>query len=1064
MLSIAKIKTAGGASKYYAKDNYYSKEEDQDFSRWFGAGADALGLQGMVDPAQFKALMEGHLPNGVELGRMDADGKLEHTPGWDLTFSAPKSVSIMALVGRDSRLLEAHERAVNVALSYLEDHAAFTRVMRDGEKSLEQTNSFVAALFTHDTTRSLDPGLHTHAIILNATQREDGQWRSLDSQTIYDLKMLGGAIYRSELARDARDLGYEVSQTHSDGRFELTVVPQALVREQSQRRQEIEKELENSHVKDAKTAARVAIITRELKKDVDREVLVDVWKDQAREHSFDVSAAIPQPVVAQQRDVEWLDTLAKGETRLSPVSLGQGLRAADDQRRADEAVKYAADKLAERDAVFITHDLIKEAITGAIGPVGYAPIEAAVKRAVEQKNLIPALLRDRPAWTTPEALKLETENIELIGAGRGAVESILPDSATAKSMLGGKGLTPGQFDAAHLILTSTDRYVAVQGFAGTGKTFMLNAVRELSGLKLIDVVRNENDKTPETTLLGAAPSSAAANLIKDDAKIDSMSVAKLLAVLNRDMRQARANGESLRRDGEVWLIDESSMVSTRAANDLIKKAKQTGARVVFVGDPHQLPSPEAGKFFAQILESGKIQFSRMADIVRQTQEKAPALRAAVYDMYRKHEREIVERVTGVKDKRLGVVTAFMRLQDRVVEIPRDSVLTHNKAGAKALDGNEGLLNEVASEYLKLSAENRAHTLIAIPTNSDRVVVNEVIRDGLVKEGLIAADGLSVHTNMLEARGYTPTETTRAKNYLSGDVVKFNRDLKRLQVGANEYWRVIKTDASVNLVQLKNDDGRTIDWFPNREGGGRKNGVTVYEVQKRVLSAGDRLVWRLNDEKSGRFNAELASVVSVSPADQTATIRMKDGSLSTLDLTKRKDHHWDYAYARTVHALQGATEKNAFLVVQSWRRNATNFKSVLVQLSRAKENVRIFTDNFLESARVLDTPERSGDKASARDGVREFEKRLNKEAAKAVERAKKMEEKAQKQREQTLRKDKENRNAATKSKEPLSSKLLKERRVLDADGLVKSPDIVPGGKVPRSNVDRSLNKGDKSFER
>ncbi len=218
MLSIGVLHSSAQAGTYYAQDDYYTKDSAGEPSRWDGKGAESLGLTGPVDRTQFESLLNGELSNGVVLKR-GQEGR--HQPGWDLTFSAPKSVSLVALVGEDSRVIETHNMAVTAALRYLEATTAQARIKQEGKSAIETTGNWIIARFTHDTSRELDPQLHTHAVVINATQRADGEWRALSSKEIFRAKMVGGAIYRAELARALQRLGYEVEVGHRDGRFEV---------------------------------------------------------------------------------------------------------------------------------------------------------------------------------------------------------------------------------------------------------------------------------------------------------------------------------------------------------------------------------------------------------------------------------------------------------------------------------------------------------------------------------------------------------------------------------------------------------------------------------------------------------------------------------------------------------------------------------------------------------------------------------------------------------------------------------------------------------------------------
>ena len=208
--------------------------DHREASAWAGRGAAGLGLEGPVDPDTFRAVLEGHVPDGSgkRLGRVGKDqgtpgsGEFHHRPGRDLTFSAPKSVSLAALVGGDARVIDAHDRAVGRALDWFERNAAETR-MKDpetGRMARTGGQKTVIATFRHDASRNLDPALHTHSVIANMVRGEDGKWRTMANERLYASKMLLGALYRNELAGELAKLGYGIEKTHADGRFEIAGV------------------------------------------------------------------------------------------------------------------------------------------------------------------------------------------------------------------------------------------------------------------------------------------------------------------------------------------------------------------------------------------------------------------------------------------------------------------------------------------------------------------------------------------------------------------------------------------------------------------------------------------------------------------------------------------------------------------------------------------------------------------------------------------------------------------------------------------------------------------------
>ena len=292
MLSIGVLGSASQGASYYERDGYYAKDdpEHKAASAWAGAGAAALGLDGEVDADVFRTVLEGKVPDGsgTQLGRRGKEGSIEHRPGRDLTFSAPKSVSLAALVGGDERIVDAHDRAVAATLAWVEKNAGETRMQDPATGRMVRAGSqkIVAATFRHDTSRNLDPQLHTHAVLANLVQGEDGKWRSMANEGLYERQKLIGMLYRSELARGLSRLGYGVEKTHADGRFEIAGVARQVVEAFSTRRAEIEAAMAERGLGDSadspRLAERAALMTRAAKRDIDREELRGVWERQAR--------------------------------------------------------------------------------------------------------------------------------------------------------------------------------------------------------------------------------------------------------------------------------------------------------------------------------------------------------------------------------------------------------------------------------------------------------------------------------------------------------------------------------------------------------------------------------------------------------------------------------------------------------------------------------------------------------------------------------------------------------------------------------------------------------------
>src|SRR3990167_6522994 len=287
MLSIKPVKSAAGAAKYYnAEDNYYlsDKESLDQASGWYGKGALTLGFSGLIERDAFIALLNGKLPTGQQLGIKNEKGEIVHRPATDITFSAPKSISLLALVGGDSRLIKAHEAAVSKTLDLIEEQSAEARITLEGETRFEKTKNLVIAQFQHTSSRELDAQLHNHCLIMNMTQRSDGQWRALSSRSqndhtnedhgfremLYKNQHYFGLNYTSELAKQVKLLGYNIVVKDEYGNFEIEDLPQSYLDHSSKRRGQILQRLDELSLTSAKAAEKANLDQRSQKEIIDR--------------------------------------------------------------------------------------------------------------------------------------------------------------------------------------------------------------------------------------------------------------------------------------------------------------------------------------------------------------------------------------------------------------------------------------------------------------------------------------------------------------------------------------------------------------------------------------------------------------------------------------------------------------------------------------------------------------------------------------------------------------------------------------------------------------------------
>ena len=613
MLSLANV-SAAQAENYYEKDDYYTQGDPdlQSDSQWQGTGAEKLGLEGAVDKAIFQQLLHGQTPEGKSL-HSKAINPEKHRAATDYTFSAPKSVSIAALIQKDKRVIQAHDEAVKTALEVLEKRYAQTRVRRGpGIREKVATGNILAATFRHETSREQDPQLHTHCVVINATQMDDGKWQSLSNEEVLNNQKLLGEIYQNELAVQLRKSGYEI-EPNGSGQFEFKNYEQPLLDLFSTRTQQIEQYIERweDSIKEAggkplnaNQRKQATIATRLRKKSVPREVLLDGW------HRAIASGEVtlPAPPEAAQKDLT-----------------------SQAQTAAVEGVNHAS----ERESVFKVERAERFALEHHLGEQSFAELQTAMTDA----GLLPAKNR----YTTQTAIERELDTIAIMESGQGKEYAISDDAKTWKLLRQELSLTEGQRQAIEKTATTTDQFIAWQGVAGAGKTYSLKLVAQLA-------------KEQGYEVTGYAPSAQAANTLSEEANIESNTVARLL----------HSSGDRTSQKQAIWIVDEAGLLSAKDAHKLLKKAQVQNARVILVGDIRQLSAVEAGNPFKSLQMAG-IQTAYLEESRRQ---KTEALRAAVVCLNAGEQREglgrldqagMVHEVTDVQVRHRCIVNDYMSL-------------------------------------------------------------------------------------------------------------------------------------------------------------------------------------------------------------------------------------------------------------------------------------------------------------------------------------------------------------------------------------------------------------------
>jgi conjugative relaxase-like TrwC/TraI family protein len=608
MMTLSKSLNASQAKKYYdaeytnSRESYYSEEESIE-GEWFGKLAKEWGLEGPVNKEAFARLTEGQHPHsGVQLVRRvtakeyenqygEKIKNSEHRAGFDATFSAPKSVSLAALVGDDERIREAHRKAVKTAMGELEN---YVQARMGGKTPAQTTRNFAAALFEHDsarpdkTTGYAAPQLHTHAVIFNLTQLEKDKIKPLQPVELYRSQKYATAIYRSVLSEELQKLGYEVRVDTRTGAPEIVGFSEEYLVASSPRRKQIEEEAseiksrlaqQGINVKEGAGLNQAAAKLDRKSKHYNRAEMRE--RHQEMDAMFDHQAARVVEV-ARERGTS-------------------SLKDEDSKKRAQAAVTFARQNAAAREAVVDKRQVMVDALRRNMTFTTHDAVVHELSQRVADGEFIQIQRFDKfEELTTSQMLALERSNIHQMLAGRDTQERILKRKQASQLIKEiferkGKKSTFDQYKAVGQILVSRDRVVGLQGLAGTGKTTALAILREAM-------------ERQGFVVQGLAPTGRAADKLAES----GIKTTTLQGFLKEPHFDDESSVPANRR---MYVLDESSLSDTRNLHLFLQKAGPK-ARILLVGDSAQHQAVEAGAPFEQLIKAG-IRTARLDKILRQ---------------------------------------------------------------------------------------------------------------------------------------------------------------------------------------------------------------------------------------------------------------------------------------------------------------------------------------------------------------------------------------------------------------------------------------------------------------
>ncbi len=566
---LGNLSSGSGAAKlaatYYQEysADYYVEDLDHK-GVWMGQGSEALGLEGAIEPDEFQLSLAGYVA-GHEVKNA---GKENRQMGWDLTFSAPKSVSIVwagAEASHKQEIEQAHQRAVECAFEYLEANA-FTR--RGAGGVIHEDAKLVASRFNHYTSREGDPQVHSHVVVSNFSVREDGTVGTIDSRTFYENKMAAGALYQVELAWQMQKLGYKVEQGIK-GTFRLTNVTEEAERVFSKRDQQIDTLAKERGIESYAGTRGIVLATRANKVNCDLSEREETWGQEAREHSVHLNI---------ERDLP---------DRISVKS-------------ADRILSEVSQKLTVGHSTFKENSLLRETARSSMGSRSGAEVLDLVQEA-KGRGYVVSL--ENGLLTTPDMAKVELNIMARVERMVNHQHYGVSDDQIIKNGINvGEGKKMDfsyEQRVAIRIATQAGGLAVIQGLAGTGKSTMLAAVRE-------------SYKQEGWKVQGIALAAVAAQNLQKESRIESQTIASWL-------------NPNLKIDGHtVVIMDEAGMVGSRQMADVIQKVEIARAKLILVGDERQLQPIAAGGILhaidQKVIQIAPGNSAVMKDIWRQREE------------------------------------------------------------------------------------------------------------------------------------------------------------------------------------------------------------------------------------------------------------------------------------------------------------------------------------------------------------------------------------------------------------------------------------------------------------
>lgn len=854
MLTIKMQKNADVAKKYLEEhltaDDYYSNENTSP-GEWGGKLSSQIGLNTSqpVNAEDFNALIDGRNPvkGGPLTSRLNKKGRRIF---FDCTFSAPKSLSILAITYRDSRLLKAHKEAVKLALEYLESITA-TRVRKEGADYDRKTGNMLTANFLHTTSRENDPQVHSHVILFNVTYDEiEKKFKALQARDIYDQARLITEVYRQILAKLVIEIGYDIEKAEHG--FEIKGVKSELLERYSKRSKGIKRLIfeKEQEIGRRLTNNEKSNISRQSRKKKDKngdydQILKDQLSQCTSEEIKDINKLIQDSI------------LNKEKPRFN--------------ENIESAVKYAVMHCFERKSVVNIQDLFEAALKYDYKSI--ITLDDLKNEVYNNKDLI--FSEDKKQVGTKKELAQEWYIVNSINESKSTFKPLI------ENKLQNEELNIEQNIALNGVLSSKDKYVAIRGAAGTGKSKLIN-----------QIVQNLKDKN--LTITAITPTTSARNSLIEDYKVEAHTLKKYLK------KQSKC---------DYLILDEAGLVSNEDMFELMNITNEANVRVIFIGDVMQHHSVKAGDSLRIIEKHSDIECFKLSTIYRQSPLKE------IQEARRlRKEDPLNYKIKRAEAKRIS----FYRKAVKSFEDPKKSVLYLDEINAiKEHSEKDKRYQAFSKDYVT----NYKKDVIAIaPTWREIDDITQNIRIDLKQQKYIDQKEKTISS-------YASLKLTDAeklivnKDHKNKFIVSYD---KSSGLEPNKYYQILDTKNKKYIL----DNGKEFE--PDH------NNITKFDlVQKKQLqiSKGERLIIQENNKE---FTNGDVVVVKDFKKDK---IVLKDGREIDKNIKR-----FDYGYVTTSIKSQGRTHEKVIAAMSAESGRALSLNQFYVTISRGRKDISVYVDD------------------------------------------------------------------------------------------------------------------------